>query len=122
MSTQEELEAERFIHRAMKYLKSTFPEKTQEMDDETLKNKLIDSCQSALEFGFDTEADMMLVVDFLWRLPADYTDNPEYEWVNDILTSEDMDNEMKIDSLHNAFAMVQALREDEADNHETQES
>ena len=36
---QEELEAERFIHRALQYLKSSFPEKTQEMDDEEIKNK-----------------------------------------------------------------------------------
>lgn len=121
MSKQEELEAERFIHRAMKYLKSTFPEQTKEMDDETLKNKLIDDCQTALEYGFDTESDMMLVVDFLWRLPAGYADQPEYEWVREILTSEDMDNEMKIDSLHNAFAMVKALEEDEADDSEEKE-
>lgn len=121
MSKQEELEAERFIHRAMKYLKSTFSEQTKEMDDETLKNKLIDDCQTALEYGFDTESDMMLVVDFLWRLPAGYADQPEYEWVREILTSEDMDNEMKIDSLHNAFAMVKALEEDEADDSEEKE-
>ena len=38
MSKQQELEAERFIHRAMQYLKSTFPEKTRDMDDEALKN------------------------------------------------------------------------------------
>lgn len=113
MSKQEELEAERFIHRAMKYLKSTFPEQTKEMDDETLKNKLIDDCQTALEYGFDTESDMMLIVDFLWRIPADYAARPEYEWVGEIFTSEDMDNEMKIDSLHNAFAMIQALEADE---------
>lgn len=61
---------------------------------------------------------MMLVVDFLWRLPAGYADQSEYEWVREILTSEDMDNEMKIDSLHNAFAMVKALEEDEADDSE----
>ena len=105
----------------MKYLKSTFSEQTKEMDDETLKNKLIDDCQTALEYGFDTESDMMLVVDFLWRLPAGYADQPEYEWVREILTSEDMDNEMKIDSLHNAFAMVKALEEDEADDSEEKE-
>ena len=39
----------------------------------------------------------------------------------EILTSEDMDNEMKIDSLHNAFAMVKALEEDEADDSEEKE-
>ena len=78
-----------------------------------MKNKLIDDCQTALKYGFDTESDMMLVVDFLWRLPAGYADQPEYEWVQDILTSEEMDNEMKIDALHNAFAMVCALQEDE---------
>ena len=52
MSTQEELEAERFIHRGMQYLKTTFPEQTAEMDDEVLKNKLIDGCQLALSHGF----------------------------------------------------------------------
>ena len=114
MSTQEELEAGRFIHRAMQYLKSTFPEKAKEMDDEALKNKLIDHCQIALEYGFDTEADMMLIVDLLWRVRDDYAARPEYEWVNDIMTSEDMNNEMKIDSLHNALALIMAM-EEEAD-------
>ena len=115
MSTQEELEAGRFLHRAIQYLKSTFPEKTEGMDDEVLKNKLIDGCQVALEYGFDTEADMMLIVDLLWRIPEDYAARPEYEWVNDIMASEDMDNEMKIDSLHNALALVTAMEEDEAE-------
>ncbi len=118
MSTQEELEAERFLHRAIKYLQSTFPDTVKEMDDETLKNKLIDHCQTALEYGFDTEADMMMVVDFLWRIPADYDQLPEYEWVKEILASQDMDNEMKIDSLHNAFATIKALEEDEKDETE----
>lgn len=115
MSTQEELEAGRFIHRAMQYLKSTFPEKTKRMDDDTLKNTLIDHCQIALEYGFDTEADMMLIVDLLWRIPEDFADRPEYEWVKDILASEDMNNDMKIDSLHNALALVMAMEEEEAD-------
>lgn len=120
MSKQQELEAERFIHRAMQYLKSTFPEKTRDMDDESLKNKLIDDCQTALEHRFDTESDMMLVVDFLWRLPADYAASPEYEWVAEILASADMDNEMKIDALHDALAAVEALAqtENEGDEHE----
>ncbi|MBR1778201.1 MAG: hypothetical protein IJ752_06430 [Alphaproteobacteria bacterium] len=114
MSTQEELEAGRFVHRAMQYLKSAFPQETKEMDDETLKNKLIDSCQVALEYGFDTEADMMLIVDLLWRLPEDYRNRPEYEWATEIMASEDMDNETKIDSLHNALALLTALQEEDA--------
>lgn len=115
MSTQEELEAGRFLHRAIQYLKSSFPEKTEGMDDEVLKNKLIDGCQIALEYGFDTEADMMLIVDLLWRIPEDYALRPEYEWVNEIMASGDMDNEMKISSLHNALALVTAMEEDEAE-------
>ena len=118
MSTQEELEAERFIHRALQYLKSSFPEKTQEMDDEEIKNKLIDGCQIASEYGFDTEADMMLIVDLLWRIPQDYAEKPEYEWVNEIMASPYMDNEMKIDSLHNALALVTAMEEDTGDQDE----
>ncbi|MBO4644587.1 MAG: hypothetical protein J5716_08285 [Alphaproteobacteria bacterium] len=121
MSTQEELEAERFIHRAMQYLKSTFPEKTREMDDECLKNKLIDDCQVALEYGFDTEADMMIIVDLLWRIPQNYAEKAEYEWVNEILTSSDMDNEMKISSLHNALALTSALEEDAENHNETEQ-
>lgn len=111
MSTQEELEAERFIHRALQYLKSSFPEKTRGADDEDLKNKLIDGCQVALEYGFDTEADMMLIVDLLWRLPEDFAERQEFEWVKEIMASPDMDNEMKIDSLHNALAMTEAMEE-----------
>lgn len=115
MSTQEELEAERFVHRGMKYLKSTFPEETKEMDDEMLKNRMIDGCQFALEYGFDTEADMMMIVDFLWRLPENFADMEQYSWVAEILKSEDMDNDMKIESLHNAYAMTKAIEEDEGE-------
>lgn len=118
MSTQEELEAERFIHRGMQYLKTTFPEQTAEMDDEVLKNKLIDGCQLALSHGFETEADVMLLVDFLWRLPDRALDNADYEWIDEILSSDDMDNEMKIDALYNAFAITTAVKEDEADGKE----
>jgi len=121
MSTQEELEVGRFIHRAMQYLKSTFPEKTEEMDDEMLKNKLIDDCQTALEYGFDTESDMMLIVDLLWRIPENYAEKPEYEWVTEIMASPDMDNDMKIDSLHNALALIEAMEEEAGDQDETNE-
>ena len=120
MSRQEELEAERFIHHGMQYLKSTFPEKTQEMDDEDLKNKLIDDCQVALEYGFDTEADMMLIVDLLWRIPQNYAEKAEYEWVREIMASSDMNNEMKIDSLHNALALVTAAEEENTDCQKTE--
>ena len=118
MSTQEELEAERFIHRGMQYLKTTFPEQTAEMDDEVLKNKLIDGCQLALSHGFETEADVMLLVDFLWRLPDGAAESSDYEWMDEILSSGDMDNEMKIDALYNAFAITTAVKEDEADGKE----
>lgn len=118
MSTQEELEAERFIHRGMQYLKTTFPEQTAEMDDEVLKNKLIDGCQRALSHGFETEADVMLLVDFLWRLPDGAAESSDYEWMDEILSSDDMDNEMKIDALYNAFAITTAVKEDEANGKE----
>lgn len=120
MPTQEELEAGRFIHRAIQYLKSAFPEKTNELDDEALKNRLIDDCQIALEYGFDTEADMMLIVDLLWRIPQDFAEKPEYEWVTEIMASPDMDNNMKIDSLHNALALTTALEEEAEDQNETE--
>lgn len=118
MSTQEELEAERFIHRGMQYLKSTFPDETAKLDDDALKNRLIDGCQFALARGFETEADVMLLVDFLWRLPDGALDNADYEWIDEILSSDDMDNEMKIDALHNAFAITTAVKGDESDGQE----
>ena len=108
MSKQEELETERFIHRAVQYLKATFPEKTAEMDEDNLRNKVIDDCQTALDHGFETETDIMLLVDFLWRLPDDYAENPEYGWVFEALADTDMDNKMKVDSLHNALAVFMA--------------
>jgi len=118
MSTQEELEAERFIHRGMQYLKATFPDETAKLDDDALKNKLIDGCQFALAHGFETEADVMMLVDFLWRLPDGASESPDYEWMGEILSSDDMDNEMKIDALHNAFAITTAVKEDESDGKE----
>ena len=118
MSTQEELEAERFIHRGMQYLKATFPDEAAKLNDDALKNKLIDGCQFALAHGFETEADVMMLVDFLWRLPDGASESPDYEWMSEILSSNDMDNEMKIDALHNAFAITTALKEDESDGKE----
>lgn len=115
MSKQEELEAERFIHRGIQYLHSTFPEKTEGMDDDDLKNQLIDYCQIALGVGFETEADVMQVVDILWRLPEGFSEDEEYEWVSEILASEDMENEFKLESLRNAYALSEALKEEEAD-------
>ena len=73
----------------MQYLKTTFPEQTAEMDDEVLKNKLIDGCQLALSHGFETEADVMLLVDFLWRLPDGAAESSDYEWMDEILSSDD---------------------------------
>ena len=115
MSKQAELETERFIHRAVQYLNATFPEITERMDEDDLRDKVIDDCQTALDYGFETEADIMLLVDFLWRLPAGYAENPEYGWISEILTDADMDNKMKIDSLHNALAVFMAAESDTDD-------
>lgn len=116
MSTQKELEAERFVHRGMQYLRATFAEETAEMTDDVLKNKFIDYCQFAVSHGFESEAEVMTLVDLLFRMPQDALDNPNYDWVKDILLSEDMDNEMKIDALYNAFALTTAMETEEADN------
>ncbi len=118
MSKQEELETERFIHRATQYLNATFPEKTEEMSEDDLRDKVIDDCQTALDHGFETEADIMLLVDFLWRLPSDYTDNGEYGWVTEILADADMDNKMKVEALHNALAVFIAADNDAEDEKE----
>ena len=53
-TTKQDLEAERFIHRAMKYLTASFPEQAAAMDAETLKNKVIDDCEYALSYGYET--------------------------------------------------------------------
>lgn len=116
MSTQQELEAERFIHRGMRYLAATFPEKTKGMSAEALKNGLIDSCLAARERGFETESDMMTLVDFFWRLPDDWQRTGEYRWVDEILNERDLDNQMKIDALHDALATVLAVTEDAEGN------
>lgn len=108
-----ELEAERFLHRAMKYLKSTFPAETQGEEDETLRNELIEACQFAIEHGFESESDVMSLVDLQWRLPRGFESNPETEWVEEILSDSELDNTMKIDALHNAYASYAALKEEE---------
>ena len=118
MSKQEELETERFIHRAVQYLRAVFPDKTEQMDEDDLRDKLIDDCQTALDHGFETEADIMLLIDFLWRLPAGYAGDPEYGWVFEVLNDTDMDNKMKIDSLHNAWAVCLAAQSDAEDKKE----
>ena len=115
MSTQKELEAERFVHRGMQYLRSTFADQTADTTDEVLKNRFIDLCQLAISHGFESEADVMTIVDFLFRLPQDAPESPDYEWVKDILLSEDMDNAMKIDALYNAFALLTAQETEETD-------
>ena len=118
MSTQKELETERFIHRAVQYLKATFPEKTEGTDEDDLRDAVIDDCQTALDSGFETEADIMLLVDFLWRLPSGYAENPAYGWVAEILADADMDNKMKVDALHNALAVFMAADSDTDDEKE----
>lgn len=115
MSTQKELEAERFVHRGLQYLRTTFADQTADMTDDALKNRFIDLCQFAVAHGFESEADVMTLVDLMFRLPQDALDNPNYEWVKEILLSDDMDNAMKIDALYNAFSLVTALETEEAD-------
>ena len=118
MSKQEKLETERFIHRAVQYLKAIFPDKTETMNEDDLRDKLIDDCQTALDYGFETEADIMLLVDFMWRLPSGYAENPAYGWVAEILADADMDNKMKVDALHNALAVFMAADSDTDDEKE----
>jgi hypothetical protein len=109
---QAELEAGRFIHRGMKYLRASFPERTRDYDDDSLKNTLIDQCRYALENGFETERDVMSLVDLQWRLPEDFRTNEKTAWVHEILSDPDMDVSLKIEALQSAFAMFLALAEE----------
>lgn len=116
-TTKQDLEAERFLHRAMKYLTASFPERSAAMDAETLKNKVIDDCEYALSYGYETERDVMGLVDFLWRLPSDFRKDPQYGWVEEILSDKDSDAELKTESLQNAYALFTAAAEQgEADH------
>lgn len=120
-TTKRELEAERFIHRGMQYLRSAFPAQTDAMDDDALKNRLIDDCEFAMAHGFETERDVMGLVDLLWRLPEGFKQNPDYAWVKEILCDDGMDSVLKTEALQNAYAMFEALAENgEGENDGTQ--
>ena len=110
MSTKSQLEAERFLHRALNYLKTNFPEKAEDLSENILKDKLISSCQTAWNYGFETQIEMMMIVDFLWRLPVEYTGQEEYKWIEEIMSSKDMDNKTKIDTLHHTLQVFNALK------------
>ncbi len=109
--TKQELEAERFVHRGMRYLRETFPTETKAMDDGVLKNRLINDCEFVMAYGFETERDVMGLVDLLWRLPEDFKANPDYGWVEEILSDKEMDASLKTEALQNAYALFAAVAE-----------
>ena len=74
-------------------------------------------CEYALSYGYETERDVMGLVDFLWRLPSDFRKDPQYGWVEEILSDKDSDAELKTESLQNAYALFTAAAEQgEADH------
>ena len=53
----------------------------------------------------------------MWRLPSDFKENPQYGWVEEILSDKDSDAELKTESLQNAYALFTAAAEQgEADH------
>lgn len=97
-------QAEEFVVSGVEYLRKTFPERTENTDFETLKNRFIDACLFAASCGFETRRDVMNVVDLLWRLP----DGTDMARLKEVADDAGREPELKIEALENAAALILA--------------
>ena len=111
MTQKEKLQANRFYHRAVQYLREEFPQAAS-MNEDELKDAIFSGCQKALSYGFETEADAMGFVDLQWRISPSFDTDTETFWAKDVLNDNDLDAEMKLATLRNAFALTEAMKED----------
>ena len=86
---EENIDAAEFLKNGMMYLRQMFPEITDAMSEKELRNKLIDQAEFILDRGFETQAEVMMIVDLLWRLPEDALENPNFDWLKEILNDTD---------------------------------
>ena len=105
---ENEINAQRFLVLAKKYLCAEFPDKTSSLQDDDLNNKILDSCRFAFEHGFKNELEVMRMVDLMWRLSPVTEKNGELSWFFLILGRKSMGNDLRLDALENAYAVYTA--------------
>lgn len=102
---EKNINAAEFLKNGMLYLRQMFPEIADAMTDKELRNKLIDQAEFALDRGFETQAEVMMIVDLLWRLPDDALENPNFDWLKEILNDKEMNGKEKIHAIQVAAVM-----------------
>ncbi|MCQ2914697.1 MAG: hypothetical protein MJ247_05840 [Alphaproteobacteria bacterium] len=102
---EKNIDASEFLKNGMMYLRQMFPEITDAMSEKELRNKLIDQAEFILDRGFETQAEVMMIVDLLWRLPEDALENPNFDWLKEILNDKNMNGKEKIHAIQVAAVM-----------------
>jgi len=105
---ENEINPKRFLLLAKKYLCSEFSEETSSLQENDLDNKVLDYCRFAFNHGFKNELEVMRIVDLMWRLAPVKEENKELSWFFLILGKTDMDNDLRLNALENAYAMYMA--------------
>ena len=102
---EDEINLKRFFLLAKKYLCSEFPEKNSSLQEDDLDNMILDYCRFAFKHGFKNELEVMRIVDLMLRLDPVEKENKELSWFFLILGKTNMDNDLRLDALENAYAM-----------------
>ncbi|MFO1350305.1 MAG: hypothetical protein U1F68_06340 [Gammaproteobacteria bacterium] len=100
---------DRFETRMVRHLRETFPDRTEKVSNDKLRDVVKAGMQKAEHYGIEFEDDVRRFLEYLVIYGARLDSKPSTRWLGAILRRQDIDGTHKMDLID--AAELQALRE-----------
>lgn len=88
-----------FQNREIARLRARFPEKTQELDDQEIRQVITTAIESAKKYKVTDEVDVGRYLDFMFRYDYEFDTNTDTSWAHEILMDENLNGTGKMNAL-----------------------
>lgn len=88
-----------FVKRVMVHLRAEYPQETQPMNDEELRDFVEDGIQKAEGYNIELEDDVQEFIEFMVVYGPKFDNDPKFRWAKQILDNNDLDGSEKMDEI-----------------------
>jgi len=92
-----------FINRMAIHLRKTFPDKTKELDDKSLKKIIENGISNAAKYEIRRECDVERYLNLMFALSFDFDTNKNTNWAGRIINLKDLRPELRMDFIYQIY-------------------
>jgi len=92
-----------FVNRMAMHLRKTFPNKTKELDDKSLKTIIDRGISNAGKYEIRREGDVERYLNLMFALSFDFDTNEKTDWAGRIIKLKDLRSEVRIDYTYQIY-------------------